>query len=58
VAALFARTRLFPGKKVAALRRVTDDRFALVLTGDATTNRAFLVGAGAVEIDVDAQEGR
>lgn len=57
VAALFARTRLFPGKKATALPRVTDDRFALVLEGDPTASRALLTGAGAVDVEERAAEG-
>jgi hypothetical protein len=48
--ALLVRARLFPGKRAAALPRVTDDRFALVLSAAGERGRAFLARAGAVEI--------
>jgi len=48
-AAFFFRSRLFPGRRAAAIPRVTDDRFALVVAdGDAA--RGLLRAAGATEI--------
>lgn len=51
--AFFARSKLFPGKSVFVLPRVTDDRFALVLQTSQAGVRAFLTEQGAVEV----QEG-
>jgi hypothetical protein len=55
VAALFFRTRLFPGKKERlAIEGVTDDRFALVLrkrTGDFRRAMAILEESGAENIE-------
>jgi Protein of unknown function (DUF3341) len=52
--AFFFRSRLFPGKKGAALPRVTDDRFALVLERDDQVAREVLRAAGAVEVKAEA----
>jgi hypothetical protein len=54
VAALLFRTRLFPGKSVVALSRVTDDRFALAVLAqsdrwDVKDTQRFLVEQGALE---------
>jgi len=46
-----ARSRLFPGKVRAALPRVTDDRFALVLAPDGAAARKLLQDAGALALD-------
>jgi len=51
VFAFFARSRLFPGKTAVALPRVTDDRFALVLTDDSLRAREILNRAGAVALE-------
>jgi Protein of unknown function (DUF3341) len=49
VAAFFIRSRLYPGRAAAPLPRVTDDRFALVLSEGATARR-LLGSSGASEI--------
>jgi hypothetical protein len=48
-AAFFFRSRLFPGRRAAPLPRVTDDRFALVVT-DGEAARDLLRAAGASEL--------
>ena len=55
--AFFFRSRLFPGKNAAALPRVTDDRFALVLELDGPSAREVLRAAGAVEVNTEADPG-
>lgn len=52
VAALFIRTRLFPGSSAEALPRVTDDRFALALKVESPQGpaREVLQQHGAVEV--------
>ena len=50
VLAFFVRSKLFPGKKVAPLERVTDDRFALELSAEPGMARSFLEAQGAVAI--------
>lgn len=50
VFAFFGRSRLFPGRRAAPPPRVTDDRFALLLVGDAEQARRLLQDQGAVEI--------
>jgi hypothetical protein len=47
--AFFVRSRLYPGKEAAAIPRVTDDRFALVVA-DSAIARRVLERAGASEI--------
>ena len=56
VAALFARSRLYPFRKTRILERTTDDRFALALvsTGspsDETEKRAFCERMSAVAVE-------
>ncbi|MCL2626185.1 MAG: DUF3341 domain-containing protein [Cystobacterineae bacterium] len=50
VLAFFVRSKLFPGKKVVPLERVTDDRFALELWAEPEEARSFLEGQGAVVV--------
>jgi hypothetical protein len=54
----FVRSRLFPGKKATTLPRVTDDRFALVITEDSLRTRDLLGRAGATAFEsLAAAEG-
>lgn len=55
--ALFARAKLFPGKKVKVLPRVTDDRFALVLEERDGAAASFLQSAGALEVAAEPAQG-
>ncbi|MCL2011420.1 MAG: DUF3341 domain-containing protein [Cystobacterineae bacterium] len=50
VFAFFVRSKLFPGKKVVPLERVTDDRFALELLAEPEQARHFLQAQGAVVV--------
>jgi len=48
--AFLLRSKLFPGKKVTPLERVTDDRFALELWAEPERARSFLKEQGAVAV--------
>jgi len=50
VLAFFVRSKLFPGKRVVPLERVTDDRFALELLAEAEKARSFFEEQGAVVV--------
>ncbi|MCL2177961.1 MAG: DUF3341 domain-containing protein [Proteobacteria bacterium] len=50
VLAFFVRSKLFPGKKVVPLERVTDDRFALELLAEPGEARSFFERQGAVAV--------
>jgi hypothetical protein len=51
VLAFLVRSKLFPGKRVAPLERVTDDRFALELWAESSVARSFLKEQGAVVVE-------
>ena len=46
----FVRSRLFPGKRVVAVPRVTDDVFALVVESNGKDAEGVLRGAGAITV--------
>jgi len=50
VFAFFVRSKLYPGKCVVPLERVTDDRFALELLAEPGKARSFLEAQGAVVV--------
>jgi len=50
VLAFLIRSKLYPGKRVVPLERVTDDRFALELLAERESARSFLEAQGAVVV--------